>query len=764
MSSDENQGLQSDDNLDEVPDTSTGATARLYLDLLEESRIKDKVLEVSTELIRHTGSETYLENALAKIVTICQEAIGADTSVIEVFDEKHRELVGVAEFGKPYNPDGYFRLPLDESALSTLAFLENRTIAIDDVEHDERVSQRVRKHFDAKSGIASPLTVDGKAIGVLLAMTRHEQRKFTDRDIRLMDGLATQAALAVFNQLQRDRSNAFETRFQRLVENAPMAILILDRSGKIAQANQASELLTGNKASNLVGQSFSGLFERQDDIELHMGILDFEEGTSFEACIQEPDGSRVHVGVSANLVSIDGKVVIQAFLRNITKRKVAEEQLSSEKEHAQELAMRMTHIARHDSLTGLVNRGEFEKYLQDFIDDAHASGKMHVICFVDLDRFKIVNDTGGHAAGDEMLKQITAIVSKDVRKSDIFSRLGGDEFGLLLEDCSIEKAEQLCNKICAEISEYRLHWEGKVFSVSASIGLAPITATSKDVKSVLKAVDSACFLAKEQGRNRVSRYEAGNLDAYTRSGDASWAQRIKEAIEQDHFRIERQGIRCLSLTANDFDWCEVLLKLKIDDKEYRPSAFLSCAERYHLMPEIDQWVVRSIFNRLGNIPDQRLLQSARFNINISGQSLNDHGLFHTIESCLAASPVKPHQVCFEITETSAAANFAEAIDFCHRLKELGFLLALDDFGAGMSSFVYLKELPVDILKIDGYFVKNLARSRVDYEMISAINRIAHSMDIVTVAEKVEDEETLAAVRELGVDFAQGYHLHLPEPF
>lgn len=735
--------------------------AKKYWHLQEDARIQGKILEVSSHILRHSGSATYLEDALTAIVEICQEALDCDISVIELFDPVSNELVGVAEFGKPYNPDGYFRLPLDEAALSTLAFKESRTIAITDVTHDTRVSQRVRQHLNAKSAIASPLIVDNKPIGLLLTMTTIKTRHFSQRDIALMDGLASQAALAVNSQMERKNRMLAENRFQRLVEFAPMSILILDKDGNILQTNHTSEELICIPGHRLIGKPFFNLFQNSKTILSYFDELELDNDINFETCLIRDDGKEVHVGVSANLVSIEGSIVIQAFIRNITTRKMAELSLTEEKEHAQKLAKKMSYMASHDALTGLVNRNEFEIRLKDLIDNTRRQDTTHAICFIDLDHFKAVNDTGGHAAGDELLRQLTRILVKTTRQSDTLARLGGDEFGLLLEGCSLDKAKEIAEGVRSTVKRFKLVWDNNIFGVGASIGVASITSASSDIKEVLRAVDSACFLAKERGRNRVCVYEPDSTQISNRSGDALWNQRIKDALEHNHFRLFYQRIEGMPSDTGKVDWVEILLRLRHNNSDVSPAVFFPAAERYHMMPDIDRWVIEAVFKFIYNAAENHLIKQSRVNINISGQSLNDTELYEFIKQNLSRYQISADQICFEITETAAVANFTHAVKFCTQLKKLGCRLALDDFGADMSSLLYLKEFPIDYLKIDGYLIKNLANSEIDREIVIAINRIGHAMGLQTIAEYVADEVIQKTLLELGINYMQGYQIHMP---
>lgn len=852
-----------------------------YQRLLEDYHIQAQILEVSNRILRSGSTANTLEEAFKAVIEICQSAFGADTSVIELYDEQQHMLIGVATDYGPYNPDGYFHLPLDEQSLSGMAFKAEHTVAIDDVVSDPRVSQRIRRIFSARSGIAAPLLVDGKPIGVLLAMMNEHQHKFSARDINLMEGLAAEAALAVHTQMLHKSRIRAEHRFQRLVEHAPTAILLIDKNCTIQEANHRAANVFEHQ--ELVGKPIDQ-FIAKDELRRVMDSfksLKLDESLTLETTIVNTANHPIEVAVSANLLSVAGQSVIQAFFLDITKRKRAEAALYEEKERAQitlssiadgvvttdqrgmvmsinpkaelltgwyaaeangqpissvldvsdeqthlplagiidkclhkgqavelagsavltrrnnggasavelsvapmrdrlgkssgavivihdvsearKMAEEMQFLATHDTLTGLVNRGEFERRLNDAIHSAANEGISYALCYLDLDRFKVVNDTAGHVAGDELLIQLTALLKSKIRNTDTLARLGGDEFGMLLHNCPLDKASEIAENIRRLVKEFRFVWDGKTFEIGASIGVLAITPHSGELKELLSAVDTACYLAKEQGRNRIHIFKPGDKEITRRHGEMELTHRIRSAIKENRFVLWQQPLEPLKEDLRHMQACEIFVRM-LDEQGQMvfPNVFIPAAERYQLMPEIDRWVINAVFDA---IREGRLLNNDQSNcfINLSGQSLGDNELLQLIVNQLDAASIAPQQICFEITETAAIANLAHAINFVTVLESRGCCFALDDFGSGLSSFAYLKNLPVDYIKIDGHFIKDMVQNPVDRTMVEAISKIGHVMGIQTVGEFVENRPTRDALKEAGVDFAQGNGIAKPRP-
>jgi diguanylate cyclase (GGDEF)-like protein len=425
------------------------------------------------------------------------------------------------------------------------------------------------------------------------------------------------------------------------------------------------------------------------------------------------------------------------------------------------LARQISYQATHDALTGLINRREFEHRLQEALDTAHRGDSAHVLCYLDLDRFKSVNDNSGHVAGDAMLREIAKILRDAVRDSDTVARIGGDEFGMLLVGCPLDKARQIADDVCRAVRDYSFVWKDKIFSVGISIGLVELARDSGSIEEALAAADSACYVAKRQG-GHVAIYSARDEIFARETGEIHWLQTLQIALRDNRFELYFQRI-IASYPANDEGPAmEVLVRLRNDlGEQLVPLEFLRAAERYRLIGLIDRWVVQTTLTGLGRgaivIDPKRSIA-----INISGQTLADVQFLEFVVECLDSTGANPAQVCFEIAESTVVANFEQARRFVGVLHGMGCRFALDDFGSGIGSFANLKNLAVDYLKIDGSFFKNLARDSVNQAMVSAMIRLARTLNFKVIAEQVEDASALDAARQIGVDYLQGYAIGRPE--
>ena len=424
------------------------------------------------------------------------------------------------------------------------------------------------------------------------------------------------------------------------------------------------------------------------------------------------------------------------------------------------------HMAYHDALTDLVNRREFEHRLEQAIVSAKERELDHALLYLDLDQFKIINDTCGHMAGDDLLRQLAVLFQEHVRENDTLARLGGDEFGILLESCPLNRAERIAENLRQAINSYRFVWRERPFGLSVSIGLVAINSSSQSTNEIHSAADMACYAAKDMGRNRVHIYHEGDMELARRHGDMQWASRIQAALEQNRFTLYCQSIIPLDENIEPARNFECLLRLNDESGNIvNPGAFIPAAEHYNLMPALDRWVIDATFSYLASNANNSV-EPDGFGIcfiNLSGNSLNEDSFFPYIHDQLRQHDVSPRMICFEITETAAISNLGRAVEFIKEIKNEGCRFALDDFGAGLSSFSYLRTIPVDFLKIDGRFVQNMMVDSMDSAIVAAINFIGDVAGVKTIAESVENKETQRKLQSIGVDYAQGFGIEYPKP-
>jgi diguanylate cyclase (GGDEF)-like protein/PAS domain S-box-containing protein len=464
--------------------------------------------------------------------------------------------------------------------------------------------------------------------------------------------------------------------------------------------------------------------------------------------VRGPDGRPTHVS---------------GTLKNIDAERDARRTLLLGERERRRLARRLRHQAMHDPLTGLANRRGFGHALGALLHSARTAGRRHALCYLDLDHFKVINDSCGHAAGDELLRRLPALLAPHVRGGDTLARLGGDEFAVLLQDCALEQAARAAGALRDAIRDFRFAWQYRSFAVGASIGVVEINAASQGAVSVLGAADAACYVAKDQGPNHVHVSWPHDLAIARRRGELRWVARLKTAIEESRFRLHFMSIA--PLAGGPPSHHELLLRLAdARGQLVLPGAFLPAAERYQLMPLIDRWVIARAAARLGAaVTREPALARHRFGINLSGESLRDPQLLAFVRDTLARHALPPAMLYFELTETAAVANLGAAAALMGGLRALGCQLALDDFGSGMSSFSYLKQLPVDFLKIDGSFIRDVVSNPVDQAIVRAVHAVGRQMSLPIVAEYVENEAIRDWLAALGIEFGQGYAFGRPAP-
>ncbi len=536
------------------------------------------------------------------------------------------------------------------------------------------------------------------------------------------------------------------------VEASPNGILITAANGKIQYMNPKAELITGYNNEEVVGRSAKIFRSKRHKGEVFSDIwYSVKAGKDWLGEIENrrKNGEKYWIKEYVAPIHNEDNVITHfvAILEDITE--------------ARELADQLSYQATHDSLTGLINRTEFERRLDELVGKAKKTDSVHALCFVDLDQFKVINDTCGHIAGDELLRQLSDMLIRKIRKSDTLARLGGDEFAILMADCNQNQAKKVAQEICEHIEQFQFVWETRVFTIGASIGVTKIHSLSVDSTEVLKQADTACYAAKNAGRNRVYIFENDDKQLVAQQGEFLWVNEIRRALSEDRFELYAQPIFD---TRDSYPAAfEVLLRLRHENGESAsPGAFLPSAERYNLSDKIDRWVIEKTFNWLDKHVDDipHLKQMA---INLSGASLGKQEMLAYLIDKLKEAKFPASTIQFEITETAAVSNLSDARHVIQVLSELGCKFSLDDFGTGLSSFGYLKNLPVQSIKIDGVFVKDMVNDPLDFEMVKAINDIGHVMGMETIAEFVEDELVWNKLRAMGVDYGQGFFLGKPEP-
>ena len=618
-----------------------------------------------------------------------------------------------------------------------------------------RVQSAIRDHVAGKTPIFESLHRMRHATGEWRWVISRAKAKVDDKGrlLRLVGVELDITERKLYEEaLFREKESA-----QITLQSIGDGVITTDAKGVIDYVNPVAEALTGWRLEDGQGRAIEEIFrafheETCEPLENPLAVA-IRRTRSIKSVrpmlLIRRDGNEIYVESTASPIrdgngSVSGGVLV---FHDVSE--------------ARELNRRLSYHASHDVLTGLVNRREFENRMERALKSAKARETSYALCCLDLDQFKIVNDTCGHSAGDALLGQVGALLKSKVRWRDTLARLGGDEFGILLESCSLDEAMRTAEALREAVRNFKFTWEERTFRLGASIGVVPISADNADVASVLSAADSACQAAKEAGRNRVHSFEENDLDLMRRRREMQWAARINNALEEGRFELFRQTILPLQKTETGAHY-ELLLRMRDEaGKIVAPDNFMAAAERYGITPSIDRWVIENAFRWLVSEADERE-KLTMCSINLSGQSLGDDKFLPYVIDQFHRSGLDASKICFEITETAAIASFSQANRFIQALKELGCKFALDDFGTGLSSFGYLKHFPVDYLKIDGSFVKEILHDPIDREMVRSINEIGHLTGKQTIAEFAENQEIINMLQSLGVDYAQGYGVSQPQ--
>lgn len=603
------------------------------------------------------------------------------------------------------------------------------------------------------------ITMHGQIVGAI-NIFQHDRKEPSFTEEKLIQRQSQLAAIAMEQHQAETALVESEQRYRLLYDDTPSMFFTLNETGHIIMANQFSQLILGYQEEEFLGRDFTQFHEEEHKEKTQLNLRNcVQNGDTvyrWEGSLRKKDGSIIYVRHSARLIFNPGKE------RHIL---ISSEDITE----TYNLSKQLAYQASHDALTNLVNRREFERRLSRLVDQARKMHSVHVLCYLDLDQFKVINDTSGHQAGDELLRQLAQLLPQKIRNRDTLARLGGDEFGILLEHCSLETAKNIADDLLETIRQFQFIWSDQSFTIGGSIGMVPITHNSSDLNTILRQADSACYAAKEAGRNRIHIYQENDSETAQRHGEIFWVQRLQSALETNQLRLYRQPI-CKTSALQDMSsetssspaihHYEILLRLQ--DPKYDivgPTSFLPAAERFNLSPEIDRWVVSQTLVWMANSDST----DVTYSINLSGHSLSNKDFLQFLSDQIAKITFPHSNICFEITETVAIKNLSSATRFINELKALGCKFSLDDFGSGLSSFAYLKTLPIDYLKIDGLFVRDVEDDPIDLAMVKAINEMAHILGKQTIAEYVESDAILQEMQKIGVDYVQGYVIAEPEP-
>jgi diguanylate cyclase (GGDEF)-like protein/PAS domain S-box-containing protein len=657
------------------------------------------------------------------------------------FDIRDKELTWSDETKRLFEVVSSYRPTLE----ATLGFYKPEAMPI------------IRKHFEACIETAEPYDLE---LEIVTAKGRSLWTRFTGA-AEFEEGKAVRVVGAFQDitgrkTLERDLAESHEL-VRVTLDSIGDAVITTDPAGHVVWLNPVAERLTGWTKDEARAKPLKDVFN-VTNTETGQLILDpvavcLAEGTSVglqgHTTLRSRQGEDYGIEDLASPIRTADGGILGAVL------------IFHDVSEQRRLSLQMSHRATHDALTGLINRAEFELRLSRLLEGARLEASRHVLMYIDLDEFKVINDACGHAAGDQLLRQVSVLLQSAVRGRDTVARLGGDEFGVILEMCNIEQGREIAQKICNQVELYRFAHDGRRYRIGTSIGVVPVDLRWESSATVLQAADSCCYAAKDAGRNRIHLWVESDKTLLVRQGEMQWVNRLEAAIDENRFVLFAQHIEPIGGPTPGLH-CEVLLRLREDDGSMvLPGSFLPAAERFHLMARIDKWVLRKVIEML----EADAIELDRIDtiaVNLSGQSIGDRAFHRDLISMLREARFDPHKLCFEITETAAITNLGDAKVFIEEMRSLGVRIALDDFGAGASSFGYLRMLPLDYLKIDGQYITGLD-DPLNNAAVRCFCEVAKAVGVNTIAEFVEHSDVRDKLSAIGVDMAQGYLIHRPEP-
>lgn len=743
---------------------------------LAENILSLAACRISTELLRHAAiadRERYhkglesIDNWLLELIScagntqlfydkVCQaaaETANASMAMIPLLDEAGENYIYTAASGQMSDKLIGTSRTLDDGGLSAWAILNRKAVSVNDVYSDIRTRREHIYRYRVKTAYVTPIYLNDVVFGALSVF--RDATPFDNIDKQLINQFAQRVQLAIANMHLVKHIATEKERAELTLHSIGDAVITTGANGNIEYMNHIAERLTGCNLHSVHEQPVQTVFRilEQDTREPMHNVI--------EACLNE--GTSISKSMTILVNHNGGERSIESSVSPIINRTGSVEGaviVFHDETERRRMESIIHHQATHDALTGLINRDQFNIELKQHIHHAMTHDTRHVLCYLDLDGFKPVNDTCGHAAGDELLKQTASSLHNVIRTGDVLARLGGDEFGLILQNCPVNIACEIADKLIRSVSSEDFIWEGQQFSTGVSIGIIPITSQTDNISELLKHADAARCAAKSHGGNRTHVYDQQQGERLQRNEEFYWASRIADALQQDRFRIHAQAIYPLDPASNNATQVEILVRLEDENGHLEPPAsFIPAVERYKLMGAVDQHIIRETFKFIA----QGSIEGICFCINLSANSLNDDNLSSFIRQCADEFEIQADTICFDIPESVAMTSLVKTKILVEELQAEGFMFALDDFGSRMSSFGYLKDLPVNFLKIDGNFVRGMAHSRTDHALVAAINQFGHTMGISTIAEFVENDRILDKLRAMGVDFAQGYSLSGPVP-
>ncbi|MBE9568367.1 MAG: EAL domain-containing protein, partial [Proteobacteria bacterium] len=740
----------------------TIASSRAIIELqrqveINNSRRYQQGLSLIDNWIERLITEGYDREAFFKnICRAAQEITGSQLAVFPVVNRKDETYRFYAATGLQAEEIVNDTMDMGDGGLCAWTISNNQNLLINDIADDGRAEIQLADKFNIKTALLTPVTLKDKPYGALAVFRTKDD--FDEIDEQLISQFSQSVQMAIINmQLVSDMISERE-RAEVTLHSIGDAVITTNVAGEIEYMNHVAESLTAWSLDEVRNRPVQDVF-RIEDIETGEAIHDV-----VMSCIED---SIIIKKSILGLISKNGnKKDIESSISPILKTSGKAEGVVivfHDETQRRQLENTIKHQAAHDPLTDLFNREAFDSELSDYVYDARNNNKNHVLCYLDLDHFKLINDTAGHTAGDQCLIQITSLIQSCIRSEDVLGRLGGDEFALILKNCNSESALKITGTIIKAISDMNFTWDDCDYKLGVSIGINPLDKNTRDAADAIRKADLACYTAKDKGKSQVYVYQEQDSELIRRQEEKYWATRINEAIEKDRLRLYAQSIVPLRNKHAIKKHVEILVRLLDDDNQLiLPDAFIPAAERYNLMPLIDKKIIAETFAFIEQHEDDDD-SNTHYSINLSGNTLNDDGITDHIKTIAARHGIDNTTICFEITETSVIKNLQQARLLIKELKSVGFKFALDDFGSGLSSFQYLKTLDVDFLKIDGSFVADMVNNNIDRAMVSAINEVAHIMGMETIAEYVENDQIIRRLQDINVDYAQGYGIEQPKP-